>query len=191
MILRRPAILPGWPTLLLVLVNVAVVSAGAMRLWQGSTARSILATPPQRTAPPVALREPTANFVDLSGIQSAALFHESRSFYIPPAIPAVRARPDYRLSATWRLPKQPTTAVLIQNQSGARIRVQPGAEVEGWTVESIDTQIVILRDGEQQIEIRTARTALGSGMQPASSSTSGARPSGSGIRLLGRPFTPR
>jgi len=190
MIPRRLASGFRGPTLLLVVVNTAAVWACGARLWHSSAAQIILATPPQRIAPPPALQDPIQRSIDLASVQSAALFYESRSFYTPPAIPEVQRPPDYRLAATWMPPNQPATALLVQNQSGTRIKVRPGGDIEGWTVESIAAQVVMLRHGEQQIEIRTARQTAASGMQAVSSSAMGTRPAGTGTRLLGQPFSP-
>lgn len=178
---------PGWPTLLLILLNAALLVAMATRLSQASPAQSILATTPQSVAAPTPWPEFVTASIDLSNVQDAALFHQSRSFYVPPAVPEVRTRPDYRLSATWRTPKQPPTAVLVQSQSGARTQVRPGADVEGWTVESIEPHVVILRHGEQRIEVRTARAVSGTGMRSASSPASKSPAINSGVRLLGSP----
>jgi hypothetical protein len=179
------------PTVLLVIVNALALWACGARLWHASTAaQMILATPPQRMAPPPALQEPTPRSIELSSVQSAALFYESRSFYIPPAIPEVKLPPDYRLAGTWMPPNKPATAVLINNPSGTRIKAQQGSDIEGWTVESITAQIVMLRYGEQHIEIRTGRPATASGMQAVSSSAieTPTRASGKGIKLLGQPL---
>lgn len=187
--MKRPLreMFPGWPTLPLILLNVVALVAIAARLSQESPVQTILATTPRSVAPPAPWPEFVRASIDLSNVQNAAVFHQSRAFYIPPAPPEVRTRPDYRLSSTWISPKQPPTAVLIQSQSGARIQIRPGADVEGWTVESIETHAVILRHGEQQIDIRTARVSPGMGMRAASSPGIKSPAVGSGVRLLGNP----
>jgi hypothetical protein len=79
--------------------------------------------------------------------------------------------------------------MLVQSSSGVRLKVRAGDDVEGWTVESIQPQVVIVRYAEQRFEIRSAARAQAFGMQrmPLSSAAPVARPQGSGIRVLGRP----
>jgi hypothetical protein len=192
MMLSRVASSLRGPTVLLVMVNALALWACGTRLWHGSTAQVILATPPQRIAPPPTLQDPISRSIDLSSVQSAALFYESRSFYTAPAIPEIKLPPDYRLAGTWMPQNQLATAVLVHNPSGTRIKAQQGSDIEGWMVESITAQIVMLRYGEQHIEIRTARRATAPGMQAVSSSATETRTrgSGSGVKLLGQPFAP-
>jgi hypothetical protein len=182
-----------WPTVLLALGNIVSVWAGVTRLWQGSETQLILATAALQIATPNDLQDPIHTAIDLTAVQSAALFYESRSFYIPPVAPRIQAPPpDYKLSGTLVIPKQPTIAMLIQNRSGARIKVRAGEDLEGWTVESIQAQGVMLRHEDQQYEIRSAARAPAAGMQPMplSGTTLQGRPrGGAGIKLLGSPLT--
>ena len=158
---------PRWPTLLFAIVNAAIASTIAARLWQGSQAHSILETAARPIAMPEPLRDLAPSAIDPTVIQSAALFYESRSFYVPPAAPVLQTRPDYRLSATLTIPGQPPFAMLVQNQSGAKIKVRVGDDLEGWTVDAIQARAVLLRHEQQQLEIRSSQREPG--MQPLSS----------------------
>jgi hypothetical protein len=192
MTLRQIASRLKWPTLLLALANIVGVWACAMRLWHGSEVQSTLATAPVRIAAPDALQDPIPNTIDLTAVQSAALFYESRTFYVPPVNHQVQPPPDYKLSGTLVIPRQPTVAMLIQNRSGARIKVRAGDDLEGWTVESIQAQSVLLRHVGQQFEIQSAARARTAGMQlmPSAATSLQSRPSGgTGIKLLGSPLT--
>jgi len=186
--------------LLLLLANILGGWACASRAWHGSEVRSILATAPLPIAPPVALPDPPPRAIDFSAIQRGALFYASRTFYVPPAIPPMQPPPDYQLAGTLLVPQQPAAAMLVQPRTGKRAKVRAGDDLEGWTVASVEPNVISLRHGDQQIEIRAARAQV-LGMQrvalPAQgpSVTGGAsdqsRPAFSGgIRLLGRPLTP-
>lgn len=184
---RRIANLFRWPTLLLALVNIAGVSAIAARLWSGSAAPSILAAAASNVTIPTALIDSTHGSVDLSSIQSAALFHASRAFYTPPVIPQIQPPPNYILAGTLVIPEQPTVALLVQPQSATRIRVRSGDTLSGWTVDSIEANLVKLRHADQQFEIRPAARAQTSGVQrvPLSQAAQEPRATSSGIHILG------
>jgi hypothetical protein len=178
-----------WSSGLFVLANLLGLWACATRYLHGSEIASILATAPVRIAPPTPLSDPPSETLDFASIQTAALFYESRGFYTPPVLPPVKPPPSFRLSGTLVIPQQPTVAMLVQSSSGVRLKVRAGDDVEGWTVESIQPQVVIVRYAEQRFEIRSAARAQAFGMQrmPLSSAAPVARPQGSGIRVLGRP----
>ncbi len=185
---REVADLFRWPTLLLALVNVAGASAITARLWSGSDAPIILAVAPSHVRAPSALSEPSRNPIDLSSIQTAALFHTSRTFYTPPVIPQIQPPPNYTLAGTLVIPQQPTVAMLIQPQSGTRTRVRAGDTLSGWTVDSIEANAVKLRHADQQFEIRAAAhtPVQASGVQrvPLSQAVHEG-PTSTGIHILG------
>src|SRR5215471_13846360 len=184
---RRIAFSFRWPTPLLLLVNIAGVVACVLQFVHGSQAHSIAATVADKIAAPTPLSDPTLNSIDLSGIQNAALFYEARGFYVPPVVPELQTRPDYRLSGTLLIPNQPAVAMLIQNQSGARLKIREGQELEGWTVFAIRPQGVTLRHGEQELEIRSVARAASQGLQAVALNgvIPASRSPGSGLRVLG------
>lgn len=159
--MRRPRFLVSWwPTLLLAILNGAGVLGCVLLLWQGSALPSMLATPPRRLAAPQGFADLDRPLPDLAILQDTALFHESRTFYVPPALPELQNRPDYRLSGTLVIPGQAAAALLTHNPTGARRKVREGDDLEGWTVDAIRVKALVLRHGEQQLEIRSAPPAV-------------------------------
>jgi hypothetical protein len=148
-----------WQRLALTALNVAGVLICIAQLWAGSEAQHILAAAPLPIAPPAPLREPTQRAADLAAIRDAAVFHESRRFFLAPAVLPAQSRPDYRLSGVMVMPGGTRLALLIQNPSGARLKVREGDALEDWTVASIHAQTVVLSHGEQQLEVRAAPRA--------------------------------
>ena len=163
--LIRNISVPSWPTCALLAVNATALWACATCWWQGSAAPTLLATDARRIALPTPLEEPIPAARDLTPIQNAAVFHESRRFYVAPQVPVELPHPNYRFAASWSQPGRPATALLIQNPSGTRLKVQPGANVEGWRVDSIDARGVLLRHAEQQLEIGARQSMPVPGIQ--------------------------
>jgi hypothetical protein len=178
-----------WPALILVCVNAVALGACVVRLLEGSRAQTILAQEPLPMQPPEPVHETVAPLVDLAVIQSAAVFYEARSFYTPPVVPAVQPPPDYRLAGTLVLPGRAAVAMLVQGSSGARRNVREGEELDGWTVTSIQRQLVKLRHAEQEFELRPATHASAMGIQrmPLSGAAQVTPPASRGIRMLGNP----
>jgi hypothetical protein len=147
-------------TVVLAVCNLGLVSALGIQLWKGSERSSLLMVAPAQIQ--VSEQEFGVPIGQDSGddLQALALFHASRSFYIPPA-PAMRVRPppDYRLAGVIRLPSRPVAAVVISNQTNARMKISKGDRLDEWSVEDIQPgKIEISLDG-QRAEITTKSSA--------------------------------
>jgi hypothetical protein len=146
-------------TLLLGACILALGSGWVMQLWSGSQRAALLAVP----AKPLRVAEQRFDRPVLAGageLQSQAVFHPSRSFYSAPApLPQEQAPPDYRLAAVMRVPNQPVVAILINNQSKVRARVQSGDVLEQWVVAEIQPGKVLLALAGQRAEITAKSSA--------------------------------
>ena len=61
-------------------------------------------------------------------------------------------------------PGQPVTAMLINNQTGARQKVRTGESLDGWTVTEVTPRNVIVTLGQRTSEIGSAMGAGSSGI---------------------------
>lgn len=155
-------------TAALAVLNVALASAiGTRLLGESSIAERVIAAAADQTteaveAVPSALALAPASF---DRLQSEAVFHKSRSFYVTPSLPsAPHPPPDYRLAGVMALPDRPPTAVLLNNQSNARVRVTAGDQLDGWSVAEVSAKRVVLQLGERTAEISATTSAGSTGM---------------------------
>lgn len=173
-------------TLLLCAVNAALALALGWRVLHGSQRQELVTAAPRATPATFAsLDLPALTAID--SIQAQAIFHTSRSFYVPPVQTVVQPPPDYRLVGSMSIPGKPPSAVLMHAQSGARMRVAKGDQLEGWTVTEVVPGRVTVQLGDRSTEITAARQAS-SGMsmvvsQPPVPTTAAA--AAGGVRVLG------
>ena len=109
-------------TVLLAALNVALVCAVGVQLFGTPRLDDEIKVAAQRARPLAVPDLPTAvASMSFEGLQSQAVFHKSRSFYVAPAAPAVlEPPPDYRMVGLMAMPNRPPSAVLLNNQSNAR-----------------------------------------------------------------------
>ena len=148
-------------TLVLSLTIGAIVAAIAQLVVRGTQAEQLLATPPRQfTATSVNL-DVQRPAVDLEPIRDHTLFYASRAFYVPPPPspePATPPRPNYQLAGTFIIPSKPTVA-LLKSSGGIPRKVIPGDDLDGWHVQAVESQRVVLDYKGEQIEIvRDAKT---------------------------------
>lgn len=180
---------------LLVLVNAGLLTTLGWRLVEGSERERLLQT--EARAPDVtfdAIDVPAVASID--SIQARAIFHQSRNFYVaPPPAVAEQQPPDYRLAGFMTVAGK-QSATLIHSQSGARVRVGRGDEVEGWIVAAIQPGKVILQSGARLTEIASGSRSKGGGVTitGAQAAKNVAAPANvGGVRVLGNasPGAPR
>lgn len=155
-------------TLLLAALNLALFAGLSTQILRGSKREELLNAPGQTlSAGPLNIDagQPVAN---LEAIRNQALFHKTRAFYVAPRAPAVELPPpDYRVAGSMSLPNGPLTAMLVHNQTAARIKVSAGDLLEGWTVAEIGSRKVTLQQGNRSTEIgSTATTRSGINLVP-------------------------
>lgn len=173
-------------TLLLCAVNAALAVALGWRLMHGSQRHELVAATAQKTSLTFESLDPPA-VTPVDSIQAQAIFHASRSFYVPPVETVVQPPPDYRLVGSMSIPGKPPAAVLIHSQTGERMRVAKGDQLEGWTIADVAPGRVTMQLGERSAEITTTARQVAPGMsvivtQPVRT-TSAAAPGG--VRVLG------
>lgn len=145
------------PAMGLITLNVLLLIALVGRLAAGSQAEAILAVRAQNIAAPVLAMDVPVQRTDLEVLQSQALFYQSRKFYVPPLVQAEASRPNYRLAGTMMMPKKPLLAMLVHAETGVRIKVSQGEELEGWVVSFVENGRVLLTRDAQEIEIGAAK----------------------------------
>src|SRR5712671_477523 len=122
-------------TVTLAALNLVFLATLVAVLAGGTETKAILtASGKQAASTPLDIQVP-AETANLDVIQTQALFHASRTFYVPPDPAAVAvnvAPPDYRIVGAMSLPNKPTIAFLVHSQSGARSKVQKGDTLDGW-----------------------------------------------------------
>ena len=206
--MRSPITKARLLTSALVLVNTCVLGVLLDRIWYGTQATLLLATAPKPFAVPELDTGTPMRAGNLGVIQDQPLFYASRHFYIPPppsAVPAAPPKPDYRLVGTFIIPSKPTVA-LLTGAGGASRKVKTGDELDGWTVQAVETGRVVLQYQATTVEISSAGKGSGTGMQvvslghapqagqaglaglttgPTGQQTAQATPSSGGIRVLG------
>ncbi len=182
-------------TVLLAGVNVCVFGLLLYTAWTGTETSNLLATPPKPFPPPALKLHPPAPEAALTALQETPLFYASRHFYTPPppsALPPTPPKPDYRLVGTFVIPSKPTVA-LLANSSGVSRKVKSGDDLEGWTVQTVESGRVVLQYETQTFEISSNNKSGNTGMRVAPLSRTAqlaplgdAHPAG-GIRALGGP----
>jgi hypothetical protein len=143
-------------TIVLALASTGIVLLIAHRAIQGTQAERLLATPPRHYDAISLNLDVPHSAVSLEPIRDHALFYASRAFYVPPppsAEPATPPKPDYLLAGTFIIPRKPTVALLNSRGTGAVRKVVPGDDLDGWHVQGVEIQRVVLDYKGQQIEI--------------------------------------
>lgn len=124
------------------------------------------------------------------GLQSQAVFHKSRSFYVAPPATVQEPTPDYRMVGLMALPNRPPSAVLMNNQSNARIKVAVGDQLEGWSVAEVSAKKVVIQLGARTIEISSASRGTSGGMVAVPGSQASTSGSPGMTRVLEAPVAP-
>ena len=144
------------------LLTLALLGFGMLSLWRGTQTASLLATPARRVAPPEALPgPPTSVSPTLATLQDHALFHATRRYIAPPdprSQPTIPPTPDYQLVGTFTVPNKPSIALLKNKTAGSSRQVRTGEALDGWQVTGIETRRILLKYGEQVVEITSANT---------------------------------
>jgi hypothetical protein len=127
----------------------------------------------------------------LDRLQSQALFHASRAFYVPPAVPAAPVdlkppAPAYRVASVLISGGRPPLALLTDGQGKGILKVHPGDVVAGWTVESVASKRVVLVYQNDHIELGPRLATDSQGHPPSAPTRSNVTSMTGGIRVLGK-----
>jgi hypothetical protein len=152
----------GIGTLLLCAANLALLFNLLWLLASGSSVGRISSASATAAEPVAVDLNLPATSVNLDAIVAAPLFHPSRTVF--KALDAAEtsaqlAPPDYRIVGTIAFPKQPLAVILIHNQTGARSKVQEGDVLEGWTIDAVASQQVLLSLNGRQTQIGVSKNA--------------------------------
>lgn len=120
-------------------------------------------------------------------LQSQAVFHKSRSFYVAPPATVQQPTPDYRMVGLMAMPNRPPSAVLMNNQSNARVRVAVGDQLDGWTVAEVTARKVVIQLGDRTVEIDSASRGAPGGMVAVPGSQVSTAGAPGMVRVLGAP----
>jgi len=174
-------------TVLLAALNVALACAVGVQLFGTPSLDDEIKVAAQRARPLTVPDLPNAvASMSFERLQSQAVFHRSRSFYIAPAAPAVlEPPPDYRMVGLMAMPNRPPSAVLLNNQSNARVRVAAGDQLDGWNVTDVSTKRVVLQLGDRTAEITSTTRAASGGVVITPGSQASATASPGMVRVLG------
>lgn len=173
------------PLLLLIVLNGSLMTAISWRLLKGSELDQLIHT--EATSADMtfaAIDAPSVSTFD--EILPRAIFHQSRSFYVPPPPEIAQAPPPaYRLAGSMTIAGK-QSAVLLNSQTGSRLRVSAGDQVEGWTVAAIVPGKVTLQFGERVADITPGVRAQGGGVTMVGTHAGVTpAPTTNGVRILG------
>jgi hypothetical protein len=183
-------------------LTLALLGFGVLSVWRGTQTASLLATPARRVAPPAALPgTPTSVSPALGTVQDHALFHATRRYIAPldpRSQPTIPPTPDYQLAGTFTVPNKPSVALLKNKTAGSSRQVRTGDALDGWQVTGIESRRILLKYGEQVIEITSANatgTTSPSSPAPGSASAQPSHPPAAGFTPVpavasGPPTTP-
>jgi type II secretory pathway component PulC len=108
--------------------------------------------------PEVQLREP---------VEPIPIGEETEVVEPPPVVRPVAACPSYRVVGSVLVRDAPGSFAAIHTSTGASL-IQPGMSIEGFTVDAIDGDRLVLRDGEgRECEAQAAATEVAAPPEPA------------------------
>jgi hypothetical protein len=119
--------------------------------------------------------------LDALVIRDKALFYVSRN-WIPPPPPPIPP-PAYQLASVMVLPEGKSIAIVKSNSGGTTLRLHLRDPIEGWSVEDITVDHVLLNYQNQHAEILPVNRPVHVAglMKPASAAANGPRALGNGL----------
>jgi hypothetical protein len=102
--------------------------------------------------------------IDVTSIRDNAVFYAHRAFFqpLPPgqSIPV----PEYDFAGSIGLPQGKRVAFVKKKSDKSNRTVHVGDDLDGWRVESIDAQEVVIVKDTQKIQLKSASESSGSGL---------------------------
>jgi hypothetical protein len=120
--------------------------------------------------------------LDIASIRDNAVFHNRRSFYQPPLPSQVIASPEYDLAGIMGLPQGKRVAVVKRKSDHANRTLHVGDDVDGWRVEMIEVDRVVVVREDQRYEFKATNSIPVQGLLRGASSP---RVASSGTHILG------
>jgi hypothetical protein len=110
------------------------------------------------------LRAVASANVDVAAIRDNAVFYAHRTFFQPPPPGQSIPVPAYEFAGSIGLPQGKRLAFVKKKSDKSNRTVHVGDDLDGWRVESIDAQRVVIVRDTQKIELKSANEAPGSGL---------------------------
>lgn len=179
--------LPRLSTIALATLTVSLLALIIQRLYTGTEVQPLLGTAPRIVELPHLDIVDDRKVVDFSAMREQPLFYASRRYYVappPPAAPVSPPKPDYRLSGVLIIPGRPAVAVLFQNATGAARKIKAGDDLEGWSVQAVEKNRVVIRYNEETIELVKTSLTSTSGLQIVMRAQTTSTIPATGVRLL-------
>jgi hypothetical protein len=102
--------------------------------------------------------------IDVVAIRDNAVFYTHRAFFQPPPAEQNVPVPEYVFAGSIGLPQGRRLAFVQKKSDKSNRTVHVGDDLDGWRVDSIDAQgVVIVRDS-QKMELKSANESPGSGL---------------------------
>jgi len=153
-------------TALLTLLNVAL-ALFVVLLWNRGQARvsepAMLIAPTLPLPDLAALNSVPMPSVNVATIRDQAVFYSNRAFYQPPPVPTEVPAPEYEMAGSLRLANGKRIAFVTSKADRSTRTLHVGDDLEGWHVQGIDPDRIVLDRNEQSTELRgkTATSASG------------------------------
>jgi hypothetical protein len=115
--------------------------------------------------PDLSVLNPTAApTIDLTAIRDNAVFYTHRAFFQPNLPEQSIAVPEYDFAGSIGLPQGKRVAFVKKKSDKSNRTVHVGDDLDGWRVESIDAQRVVIVKDTQKVELKSATESPGSGL---------------------------
>jgi hypothetical protein len=178
------------PKVHVVTISLAFLNCGLVALlifsWESGQRRvhELEALPPHNLSQTdlSALDPMPAQIPDLARIRDEAVFHNSRSFYRPPAPSQIIPPPDYELAGTMGVRDGKRVAVVKKRSDQTSRTIHVGDDLDGWRVQSIQAAKVVVIREDQHAEIAGKSVTSAPGLVPGGQSPHVAQ---SGIHTIG------
>jgi hypothetical protein len=102
--------------------------------------------------------------VDETAIRDNAVFYARRTFFQPPSPGQSVPMPEYDFAGSIGLPQAKRVAFVKKKSDKSNRTVHVGDDLDGWHVESIDAQRVVILREDQRVELKSASDSSGSGL---------------------------
>jgi hypothetical protein len=126
--------------------------------------------------------------VDLLAIRDNAVFYTHRSFYQPPHPGQSVPVPEYEFAGSMALPQGKKVAFVRRKSDKSNKTVHVGDDLDGWRVELIDPNRVVLARDAQQVEIKAATSQSEPGLMHAAVGSQNSSAVGRSLGLGPRPL---
>jgi hypothetical protein len=102
--------------------------------------------------------------IDMNAIRDNAVFYAHRTFFQPPPPGQIVPVPEYDFAGSIGLPQGKRVAFVKKKSDKSNRTVHVGDDLDGWRVESIDAQRVVIVRDSQKMELKSANESAGSGL---------------------------